>query len=1314
MIKHVLVSLLLMQLCISSHAQIERTREFVNFDKGGAFVHCFFQDDKGVIWMGTSNGLGMFDGQKVRRHKLQDANDVLEGAFVYCTLKQDNVHFYLGTEKGLCLLDLKSNTCQLFPSPAVSIRAIEQMNDSILLLGTLDGLGKYNIRQNTFQSIDKMPQLPTNPITRLDESHFLIANYHGLYLYDEIKDTYEYLSMPSKESSLIFSTVVDSDNQWVWVGTENGLWKYGISSGELTRVTSFPSTPVKNMHISADGLLWLGTDNGLYIYDWHLNRYEHAVHSSLNTKSLVNNIIWNIFEDRDGNIWLGTSSGISLYYNSRMVETYSWDNLVRSDEGNDIYCIYRDSRNNYWWGGSNGLCYYNPVKNKSLWFKMNRGRYSISHNRIRHIYEDWDKDLWIATDGGINRFDYETETFENYQITDSTHTRNANWTYYINSDNHSNIYLVAYCGGVFVVNKEKLLSQKGKLYVADENYYHHSGENSLHSNFVSHATIDNDGCLWVPSGENYLEKIDFKEKKVYSYHLSDEGTNVPEGSITKIIHDESGDIWLSMTNGLCRITTHSRKIEVIDNAIFDNKEIRLLEDAGDRLWIGTSEGVYAYDKVTGTFIYSGIGGSWLSLYNDREAHKIWVGGIDQCLAFRGDELLKERKNKGSLVLSKLYVNDKAVNAHEAYDKNVIATQNINFVEQIHLLHNQNNIAFDFLHTQYDRILKSHYKYRLKGVDKDWRGIEDLSIRISYSNLEPGTYDFEIKELAADDSERDAASFHLNIVVDSPWYRTNWAKTVYILFACLLILGVIKYFKDKNRFRIERIEKEKTLELSDLKMEFLTHMSHELKTPLSLIISPVSKLLTEAKSTHMKESLSLIHENALKLNRMVHQILNIKDWAGSQRELYLSQLEFVSFMDGMVKNYRENMKDRDIIFYFSSDVEQCFIEADIAKMEAVVDNLLSNACKFLMKEGKIDVSLQLTDDEADESRKICLKVADNGVGIPAHDLPHIFDRFYQADNSRKMNEEGSGIGLFIVKTNVELHHGEISVTSEEGKGTVISLFIPVVQKVKPFQDTDICLALNTGEPSRCKVLIVEDNVEITQFIKNSLHNTECLLAYNGKIGMEMAQQHSPDIIIADIMMPVMNGIEMVKQLKTNLKTSTIPVIMLTAKDDKKTEYNLLSLGVEAFIAKPFDIKELVAHIDKVLRNKYRLVRKLKEEGISLETDTVITESQDEKFLTYITEVIEQNLSNADLNVTKLAELSGYHSKQIYRRVKQLTGYTTVDYIKAIRMKKAAMLLAKKQFMISEVMYMVGFSDSSYFSKCFVEKYGRTPKQYMESL
>lgn len=1313
MIKHALICLLFLQLCISSYAGIERKREFVNFDKGGAFVHCFFQDDNGIIWMGTSDGLSMFDGKRVLRHKISESNTALKGVFIFCFLKQDDTHYYLGTETGLFLFDLEEDTCQLLSSPAMSIRTIQQMNESIILLGTLNGLIKYDIRKGSFRSVDEIPELPINPIVRLNDTHFFITNYNGLYLYDTATDVYSLLPVTSGEFPLILSIVVDSSNQWAWIGTESGMWKYDMESGNFIKNARLPDTPIKNMYLSKDGLLWIGTDNGLYIYDELQDNLEHAVHSSRDANSLVNNIIWNIFEDRDGNIWLGTGSGISLYYNSPIVDTYSWDDLVKSDAGNDIDCIYRDSRSNFWWGGSNGLCYYNPNRHKSLWYKMNQGEHTISHNRIRWIYEDWDKDLWVATDGGINKFNYATETFENYQIVDSTHTRNANWTYYVSGDDHANLYLLAYSGGVFVVNKKKLLSQKGRVYVADKNYHHHSGNNSLQSNFVNLATKDTNGCLWIPSKERNLDRIDFREKTVYSCLLLDENPDLSGESIRKIIHDEDGTLWIAMTTCLCKINTANLQLEVIRDPVFENKEIQLLEDAGSRLWIGTSDGIYAYDKSERRFVYSGIGGSWISLYCDGDSGKIWVGGTDRCLAFKGDDILTVRKNKASLVLSNLYINDKPVYPHEAYNGHVIAAKNISFVDRIHLLHHQNNVAFNFLHTRYDGILESHYVYRLKGVDDDWRPVEDLGVRISYSNLRPGNYEFELKELDYGDN-KDAACFHLNIKVDSPWYLTYWAKGGYVLFTLLLILWVVNYFKERNRFRIERIEKEKTLELSYLKMEFLTNMSHELKTPLSLIISPVSKLMSEAKNTQVKDTLSLIHANVLKLNDIVHQILTIKDWTREHQALHLSQLEVVTFIDSMVKTYQQNMKDKGITLEFHSHVEQCFMEVDIPKMEAILDNLLSNACKFLMADGKIEVSMTLQEDEADKAKSICLKVTDNGVGIPSDDLPHIFERFYQADKNRAMNSNGSGIGLSLVKANVELHGGEINIASEEGKGTIVSISLPVVEKGTVKRKEEFGVPLDTAERKKCKVLIVEDNVDIAHFIKNNLPDTECLIAYNGKMGMEMAQRHLPDIVIADIMMPVMDGIEMTKQLKANIQTSTIPVIMLTAMDDKKTEFNLLTIGVEAFIAKPFEVKELMMHINRILRNKYRLLRKLKEDGESLDVGVIFTESQDEKFLNYITEIIEQHLSDTDLNVAKLAELSGYHSKQIYRRVKQLTGNTTVEYIKGIRMKKAAMLLARKQFMISEVMYMVGFSDSSYFSKCFVEKYGKTPKQYMESV
>lgn len=1308
MIKHILVFFLILYSFSDACAQIGQKREFRNLDEGGALIRCFFQDNRGMMWVGASYGLGVYNGKGIQKHPLSDKRSEWMNFPVYCSLKQDDTHYYLGTEKGLVLFNPEQDTFQRVSSPDMSIRTLQWINDSVMFLGTLNGLVKYDTRLNTFQPENRIPQLPVDPIVQLDRYRFFIASYHGLYLYDRENDTFNDLPVTPRKSSLILSIAVDSVRQWVWIGTEGGLWRYHVASGSCIKVDALSGNIIKKIHIGSDASLWLGTDNGLYIYNWDLNTYEYIVHSSGNNKSLVNNIIWSIFEDKEQNIWLGTESGISVHCNSPLVRTYSWDSLVGSDEGNTIHCIYRDSRKNYWWGGSNGLGYYNPEKNKSLWFKMGRKTHSISHNRIRCMYEDWDGDLWVATDGGINRFDYATETFENYQIVDSTRTLNANWAYYINGDGHANLYVVAYCGGVFVVNKQELLARKGKTYISKENYHQHTGTaDSLHSNFTMYSAIDDNGCLWVGTGERFLDKIDFKENKVRSYNLSG---NIPAGNIRQVIHDRSGNIWVAFNTGLCRIASDSGTVEVINTDAFVNEEIRILEDAGECLWVATSRGIYVYDKSSDHFIYTGLNSSCFSLYHEVSGNRMWIGGIDQCLAVRASDLLRSQQHSGTIELGNLYVNEKKVHSHTLYDHNLIADKNIRGLEKIHLSDNQNNIAFEFLRTSYNQVLNPRYLYRLKGEDEDWRSLEDLNTRISYTNLKPGHYLFELKEQMYGEGEN-LPDYQLTILIDHPWYWTLWAKGAYFMLACLLILWVVKYFYDKNRFRIEHIEREKTLELSNLKMEFLTNMSHELKTPLSLIIGPVGKLLSETRNASLKEKLSLVHSNALKLNNMIHQILDVKDWNRLQQQFCPSPLELVTFVGSMVKSYQEALKNKDVSIVFLCEMENCFVEADIPKMEAIVNNLLSNAYKFTPEKGEIKVCLNRPEGDTDDSLKVCLKVADNGVGIPAADLPHIFERFYQAGEHQSINKDGSGVGLSIVKSYVELHDGEIHINSEEGKGTTVSILLPIAE-IENRNGENISTSLNVSE-SKHKILIVEDNVEIARFIMHNLQDSECLVAYNGKMGVEMAQRHLPDIIIADIMMPVLDGIEMAKQIKANINTSAIPVIMLTAKDDKKTEYALLSLGVDAFIAKPFDMKELTVHIDRILQNKHRLVRKLKEENIAIETEQNPVESPDEKFLNYITEIIEQNLSASDLNVTKLGTLSGYNPKQIYRRIKQLTGCTAVDYIKGIRMKKAAMLLARKQFMVSEVMYMVGFSDSSYFSKCFVEKYGKTPKQYMES-
>ena len=397
--------------------------------------------------------------------------------------------------------------------------------------------------------------------------------------------------------------------------------------------------------------------------------------------------------------------------------------------------------------------------------------------------------------------------------------------------------------------------------------------------------------------------------------------------------------------------------------------------------------------------------------------------------------------------------------------------------------------------------------------------------------------------------------------------------------------------------------------------------------------------------------------------------------------------------------------------FKTDTSQLYIYVDILKLESILNNLLSNAYKFTEKEDTISLIIQHSNDK--ETPTLKLIVSDTGVGIPAKDIPFLFSRFYQSEANAHKNKDGSGIGLSMVKRYVELHNGEVHITSEVGKGTDITVSLPIINE-EITENSVLVHDDNSLLPtSEIKVLIVEDNVEIARFFTDNLKDMICTVTHNGKSGYEMAQELEPDIIISDVMMPVMDGIEMSRLLKQNISTATIPIILITAKDDKRTESQAYKLGIDAFISKPFDMKELEERMQQIIRSKSLLIRKIKQSDMIQQHKEIVAESIEEKLLIRITEIIEERLADSDLNVQKLSEISGYNSKQIYRRIKQLTGHTVVDYIKSIRLKKAALLLEHRKYTVSEVMYQVGFSNPSYFSKCFAEKYGKAPKQYMES-
>lgn len=522
--------------------------------------------------------------------------------------------------------------------------------------------------------------------------------------------------------------------------------------------------------------------------------------------------------------------------------------------------------------------------------------------------------------------------------------------------------------------------------------------------------------------------------------------------------------------------------------------------------------------------------------------------------------------------------------------------------------------------------------------------------------------------------------------------------------------IIKYIRKNIKLKYERIEKEKTLELSNLKLDFFIHISHELKTPLSLIIAPLSTLITEIKKPEHKKRLESVYGHALKLNSLIHEVLDFKQVdCASENTLIRSNIELCSFTRNILDTFSVAFASKNIRPVLISDREQIWMNLDMIKMESVISNIITNAIKFIPAEGgKIEVSI------IQEAETVTIQISDTGSGIRHEDLPYVFIRYFQSKNKER-RKDGSGIGLYIVKKFIELHDGHVSINSAGDKcGTLVTVTLPLsgancISSVQNSFQTDQQLSLLSGKPI---LLIVDDNVEMVTYLVEAFSKEYCCLyALNGKDGITIASEHHPDIILVDQIMPEMDGIEFCKVIRKNLQIALVPIAMLTAKDDKDTELKSMKAGVDAFIAKPFDIDKLELRLEQLLKTRRRLEKRLSIETIGQPVQIQEKEiDTGEAFITKLVAIMEENMENTEFNVSMLCQLVEMDNKQLYRKVKQLAGVTPVDLIRRIRMKKAAALLSQNRFSVSEVMYMVGYSNPSYFSKCFVAEYKVSPSQY----
>jgi signal transduction histidine kinase/CheY-like chemotaxis protein/AraC-like DNA-binding protein/streptogramin lyase len=972
--------------------------------------------------------------------------------------------------------------------------------------------------------------------------------------------------------------------------------------------------------------------------------------------------------------------------------------ITGTGDGNQFYSIYKDSRENYWLGGSNGIIRVNQHNGEwvnPIWYNTEDPQHLLPHGRIRHIYEDRDSDLWIATDGSVNRYDYQGGRFIQYNIIDSTGTFNSNWAYNLFEDDQSNLWVATCLGGIFVVNKQKLLSHQGKNYVADYNF---NTGNGLSGMFINQIVPDHNGNVWVLLYNNGIDKIEIKSRKVSKFPL---GKFTETRNPSFILCDHTGKIWVGLSEGVLRINPENNKVDSVFFDTSSTNEVLSMMEAENNIWVSTTDGFWLVDTENLQARFLNLSDKrFLSLFYDAGDKRIFMGEVDGIAITKPDVGVAQAADR-PIIATALYVNSELMEPHG---------KSIRYENRIRLNYLQNNIALDISDLPYSIEEKNKVVYRLDDLDEDWNLLNSNNNRISYSNLGHGDYRLSVTRLDVN-GKPSANPYTLDITINPPWYFTLWAKSIYVVVVLVLTGWTINFFRVRNRLRIERIEKEKITEQSRMKMEFLTNMSHELKTPLSMIIAPISRLLPEIKNKDEKQQLKQVQHNAIKLNSLIHQMLDFNRIDSNTNSLLiLSRIELVGLARKLFNVFKEAEDEHDFTFRFEASQERIYLELDVIKWESILNNLLSNAVKYSSGGGIITLAINYNDQD----EELVLSVSDTGTGIPAKDLPYIFQRFFQSSKTAG-KKEGTGIGLYLVKTYTELHGGKVSVVSEENVGTTFTVRLPIRALSAAFS-----VSGNTGEASsdispdsdKPVVLVVDDNREIASFVREILReNYRCLYAENGENGLDLCMEHQPDLVISDIMMPGMGGLEMCRRIRNHVPTSTTPIILLTAKDDRQTELESIHLNIDAFIPKPFDTDILLSRVEQLIRKNQKLENKIRLEAIA-EPKEIEAESNDERFLSRITHIIEEHLADSDLNVNALCEISGVNNKQIYRRIKHLTGMTPVEYIRSVRMKKAAMLLRQQKFSVAEVMYMVGFSNHSYFSKCFKAGFNKTPLQYKE--
>ncbi len=1274
----------------------------INLGSHAYLVSQVLEDKTGLIWVTGDNGLFSYDGYHVQSYS---ETQKLGFLFTAC-LANDNI--VLGNGNGISIFDIKKEKLieNLTNLKVGEVRYLLNYKNKIWFCTSKTGLVTWDPRtQKIHVEIPSLKETVYNIVGVKDNLY--IATFEGIAVWNLNSKKLSYIKLPMPDKKLFINILYyDAQLKCIWIGLEGSLCCLHLETGDIEQIHGLPETTYKTIVRDKEDLLF-GTDNGLIIYNTTQKTYSIVLHDSRNSNSLASNIVWNLFKDSKKNIWMGTDRGITYKPHNSVSTDIRISSFTQQTDGNLFTYIFQDHKKRIWLGGVNGvILLQNNGKGSynDTWFQRTKKDHWISHDRVRYIYEDRDGDIWITTDCSILRYNEKTQRMEQYLITDITGKYNANWAYGINEDRFGNLWVPSYSGGLFVVNKKELLANGPfNTFKAKTHFYGNKGKGPNVGENVYFCLEDNDGYIWTSyrNGRGIC-RINSRTFETKYISIFDYMKNNPT-RMEHLILDSKGDVWFSAGNKIGKVNHKTLKVTILDDPQIANESIDAFGCENNHIWFSTGNSIFSMD--CNSLHINSISNSdiqYQSFLYVPDKSTIILGGNDE-LTFINSPLFYQNSTKQDHVyITAIFNNNKRLIPDVDY-KGISPR----FMHNIILGSDKRDISIELSDLTYNSSI-NRYSYRIIELnDKKWIKLNAGENRVNLYQLGYGKYTIQLRN----GDKENASITEYMIEISSPWYLSKWAYSFYVFIILICSVYILYYIHKKNEKKLEKIKQKQSLELSQMKMDFFTNIAHELKTPLTLILAPLSHILPDCKDEKIKNQLQLVNENALNLNILIHKILDFKRMEYNENDMLIrSHIELVSFIKKIVFSFSDSMQYDHIQFLFECKEDAIWANLDYLKIHSIITNLISNATKFVSKEeGLINVSLKK------ESENIIIIVKDNGCGIRNKEKKFVFLRFYQTiDNLSK--KEGSGIGLYLVKKYTELHQGSIQIESKIGFGTTFTINIPLIGKnaIEMIENTKK-VQVYSKSISYPKLLIVDDNEEILSFLVQIFSKDFiCLRASNGKEGYDIATKEIPELAIIDEMMPVMNGLELCRLIKRNHKLEFMSLIMLTAKDERETELQSLKIGIDAFIAKPFDIDKLIIKV-KQLINAHEKINKMIR--LKLTTEPIAQKkseelSYDEKFLAKLSKIVEDQISDPDFNVTQLSYAMSIEQKQLCRKLKSLMGITPVNFIRQIRLKKAASLLEQNKFTISEIMYMVGYNNPAYFSKCFLSEFDMTPTEYMQ--